>query len=76
MPCAKLGRVPNDQDELLRELGRPMPEVHLGPETLTSIYYQRSGTNSFKLHHPVMSNGDFLVYDSSKPTAGWMPYFD
>ena len=74
--CATLGRVPEDQNELERLLGGHMPEVHLGPKTMISIFYFSPAKDRFKLNHLIIGNGDLLVYDSATPKAGWTPIFD
>jgi hypothetical protein len=70
---AKLGRAPMDQEELVSLLGRPMPVIHDGAYP-TPISYHRSGENSFLLQYSLLATDDW-IYDSNKPTAGWVQHW-
>ncbi len=67
---AKLGRAPTDTHELEQILGRPFPET-----PAYELYYKQTGDNAFYLLYPIEwiegFSGDYLIYDSNKPAAGW-----
>jgi hypothetical protein len=72
---AKLGRAPADVKELEQLMGHSIPEF-LG----RSVEYRRTSANSYELIFFVEwlpgFNEDWLVYDSSRPAAGWMSICD
>jgi hypothetical protein len=72
---ARLGRAPENERELVRLMGGSMPEVDVLGHPV-SIEYDRTGTNSYKLHHWELSNGDWYECDSSVPQAGWTAIHD
>jgi hypothetical protein len=66
----KLGRPPTDQEELERELGRPLPTVYDGGYE-SPVHYQRVGKNAFYLQYELWATDDH-IYESGNPTAGWV----
>lgn len=72
---AKLGRAPEHVDELERLMGHPMPETQG-----RRVHYRRIDANSYELAYLVEwvegFSGDWLVFDSNKPAAGWVPFYD
>jgi hypothetical protein len=65
-----LGRAPADERELEQLLGHPMPTPAY------RLYYRQTAPNSFYLLFPTEwlegFSGDYLIYESDKPTAGWV----
>lgn len=66
----RLGRTPEDQAELVAELGYPLPKV-LDGSTESPVSYQRYTDSRFILHYELWATDDW-TYDSSKPAAGWV----
>lgn len=63
-----LGRIPEDEQELVTLLGRPMPTVYDdGGETPVS--YQRRGADAYYFMYTTWSYD--YVYESSRPDVGW-----
>lgn len=73
--CRQLGRSPQDEEALERIRGKPLPSVYYS-EVAIPIFYSPRGTNSFVLVHLSFEGGDYLVYDSTAPAAGWKEVYD
>jgi hypothetical protein len=73
--CSRLGRLPEDERELVRLMARPMPEVQVG-HRLVPIEYHRTGPGSFNLYHMEWTYADYFLYDSKAPQTGWTPVCD
>lgn len=69
----KLGRAPEDEDELEAHLGRPLPMVH-DHGYPTPINYRRTGADSFYLQYELFDTDDW-IYDSTIPKAGWVQHY-
>lgn len=71
----KIGYAPKDVEEVETLLGHPLPQM-----PVSRLYYEQHGTNGFYLIFPIEwvegFSGDFLLYDSSRPNAGWTSQFD
>lgn len=71
----KIGYAPKDVEEVESLLGHSLPQM-----PVSRLYYEQHGTNSFYLIFPIEwvegFSGDFLLYDSSRPNAGWTSQFD
>jgi hypothetical protein len=72
---AQLGRAPVDKRELEQVLGHPLPAMPVG-----RVYYEQTTPNSFHLIFPIAwlepFSGDYLIYESNKPNAGWVVRYD
>ena len=70
-----LGRAPTDGRELVQLPRHPLP-APLGRQ----ILYRRTAENSYDLAYPVEwidgFSGDYLVFHSDKPAAGWTVFYD
>jgi len=69
----RLGRAPQDTQEVESLLGRSMPRIQDG-NFESPIHYQRTGEDSFMLQYELWSTDDW-IYDSTKPEAGWVQHF-
>ncbi|MHB1037718.1 MAG: hypothetical protein ACYC35_24710 [Pirellulales bacterium] len=66
---SRLGRVPKDEEELVRLLGCPMPSVCRVQAGLpTPISYRRRGPSRYDL---TFLDDEIYFYDSDAPTQGW-----
>jgi hypothetical protein len=63
-----LGRAPNDKEELVQLLGKPLPSVSRG-----GIRYQHSGGKHFALTFGY--DLGYYVFDSQEPERGWHRYW-
>jgi hypothetical protein len=72
---AELGRVPEDERELVQLLGGPMPQVDVAGRAV-AIQYRRTGPNSFTLYHWEWEDADYYLYDSTASKAGWQAICD
>ena len=70
---AKLGRAPEDREELEALLGRPLPVVHDYGHPRPINYY-RTGADSFRLQYELWDTDDW-IYDSTIPQAGWVQHW-
>lgn len=70
---AKLGRVPDSQEELETLLGRKLPKVHDNGYP-TPINYWRISSDSYRLQYELWATDDWIFY-SSNPGAGWVQQF-
>lgn len=69
----KLGRAPEDEEELEAHLGKPLPRVH-DHGYPTPINYRRTGADSFQLQYELFNTDDW-IYDSTIPQAGWVQHY-
>lgn len=70
---AKLGRVPDSQEELEALLGRKLPKVHDYGHP-TPINYWRISSDSYRLQYELWATDDW-IFHSSNPGAGWVQQF-
>ena len=72
----KLGRAPKDEAELVSLMGKPMPMVHEeSKDKIFRINYYQTGEHDYRLSHLCWSTpGDYLIYESKTPKAGWLPF--
>jgi hypothetical protein len=75
----QLGRAPISTIELENLLGHPI-SVAVMPDHTSRIYYERTSNNSYNLVFSVEwlegFSGDFLMFQSNKPRAGWAVHYD
>jgi hypothetical protein len=73
------GRAPNGRAEIEAMVGHPM-RVKVSREHWREIEYKPTSPNSYQLYIFVEwvdgFDGDFLVFDSTVPHAGWTPFYD
>ena len=67
--CARLGRAPKDEGELIKVLGKPMPKINVG-YSLGPIHYAYIGPGHFQLSF-INANWNISLYDSQTPKRGW-----
>jgi hypothetical protein len=71
----RFGRAPKDSKELENLMGHAMPEI-----ADRIVYYKRTSPNSYQLCYFVEwfvgFNGDFLLFDSTTPSSGWVEFCD
>ena len=69
---SKYGRIPKDLLEIEEFVGRPMPTLQRATNVIELSYYP-TGQN-YLLVYPVAAPDSWndLVYDSTKPKAGWV----
>ena len=69
------GRAPNNRREIETLLGYPL-SVDIGVKQPGEIYYEKASPTSYRLVFPVEwvegFSGDFLMFDSASPKAGWV----
>ncbi len=68
--CRALGRTPHDQAELELHLGRKLPNMH-DEGILRPIHYLRTSERTYILQYELFATDDW-IYNSSKPSAGWV----
>jgi hypothetical protein len=75
----QLGRSPSSTEELKELLGHPM-FVTLKHGLMSPVYYERNSDGSYNLVFSVEwlegFSGDFLMFQSSNPKAGWVVHYD
>ena len=73
------GRAPNNRQEIETLLGHPL-SVDIGIKRPSEIYYEKTSPTSYRLIFSVAFlegfDGDFLMFDSATPKAGWVPKYD
>ena len=67
--CARLGRVPESEEELAKSLGGTMPQIDLG-SNISPIHYSRLGPDHFQMSF-INANWNISLYDSQTPKRGW-----
>lgn len=69
---SEFGRIPKDLQEMETFLGTQLPRIKFGTSTEIELTYKPEGQN-FLLMYPSGGEGmKNLVYDSTKPKAGWV----
>jgi hypothetical protein len=68
--CVRLGRAPETEKELVKLLGKPLPQIVLTAGVTVPMRYNRLGAKHFRLSF-VNSDGKVQVYDSQMPEHGW-----
>ncbi len=70
----RLGRVPNDQNELINLLKKPLPCIHLRSQNL-SMHYECVDSDNYMIwfqNFTDVGNVYIFTYDSQKPKCGWI----
>ena len=71
--CQTLGRAPQDQAELELHLGRKLPSMH-DEGVSRPIHYLRTSERTYLLQYEIFATDDW-IYNSSKPSAGWVQQY-
>lgn len=71
--CQMLDRAPQDQAELELHLGRKLPNMH-DDGVPRPIHYLRTGERTYLLQYELFATDDW-IYNSSKPSAGWVQQY-
>lgn len=70
---SRLGRLPDNENELEILMGYRLPSIHDGQRKV-GIRYKKMDEDRYLLHYELWATDDW-VYDSSKPESGWVQHY-